>query len=108
MIFIDLQKWRNIQKIRKVLRRKLREPLKIGEKVLALAERVKKKDAPHNLFKSTTENTSFFDREQLFIVRKIIQIADMNYYWISKEAEDKIINKRLLRQELYAINDQFY
>ena len=32
----------------------------------------------------------------------------MNYYWISKEAEDKIINKRLLRQELYAINDQFY
>ena len=108
MIFIDLQKWRNIQKIRKVLRRKLREPLKIGEKVLALAERIKKKDAPHNLFKSTTENTSFFDREQLFIVRKIIQIADMNYYWISKEAEDKIINKRLLRQELYAINDQFY
>ena len=40
----------------KVLRRKLREPLKIGEKVLALAEQIKKKDAPRNLFKSTTEN----------------------------------------------------
>ena len=34
----------------KKLYRKLREPLKIGEKVLALAERLKKKDAPGNLY----------------------------------------------------------
>ena len=40
----------------KKLRRKLREPLKIGEKVLALAERLKKKDAPGNLYKSATAN----------------------------------------------------
>ena len=41
----------------KVLWRKLRVPLKIGEKVLlALAEQIKKKDAPRNLFKSTTKN----------------------------------------------------
>ena len=33
----------------KKLCRKLREPLKIGEKVLALAEHLKKKDAPGNI-----------------------------------------------------------
>ena len=40
----------------KKLRRKLKEPLKIGEKVLALAERLKKKDAPSKLCKITTAN----------------------------------------------------
>ena len=71
-----------------VLRRKFGEPLKIGEKVLVLAEQIKKKDAPCNLFKSPTKNISFFNREQLPLVRKIIKISDINYYWISKEGED--------------------
>ena len=44
-------------------RRKLRSPLMIGEKVLALAKRLKKKDAPDNLYKSTTKNMSFFNQE---------------------------------------------
>lgn len=87
--------------------RKLKEPLKVGEKVLALSQQIKKKDAPHNLVNSTTEIISDFHREQLFEVRKIIIISDINYYWISKEGDDKIINKRFLRQELYTLNDQF-
>ena len=41
-------------------RKRLREPLNIGEEVLVLAERLKKKDAPGSLFKSTTENIPFF------------------------------------------------
>ena len=65
------------------------------------------KDALCNLFKSTTKNISLFNREQLSVVRKIIKIPDINYYWISKEGEDKIINKIFLRQELYVINEQF-
>ena len=64
----------------KVLHRRLREPLKAGEKVLALAEGIKKKDASGNLYKSITENTSFFNREQPFIVRKVVKISDINYY----------------------------
>ena len=39
--------------------RKLREPLNIGGKVLVLAERLKKKDAPGRLYKSTTQNKTF-------------------------------------------------
>ena len=48
----------------KKFKRKLREPLLLGEKVLVLAERLKKKDAPGLLFKSTTENISFFNRKE--------------------------------------------
>ena len=44
----------------KVLFRKLKEPLKVGEKVLALSQRIKKKDAPCNLLNSTTEIISVF------------------------------------------------
>ena len=28
-------------------------------------------------------------------------------FWISKEGEDKVIDKCFLKQELYALNDQF-
>ena len=89
------------------MRRKLKETLKIEEKVLVLAEHLKKKDAPGNLYKSTTQNISFFNHEQVFIVRKIVKISNIYHYWISKEREDKVIDKRFLRQELYALNDQF-
>ena len=41
-------------------KRQLREPLNLGEKVLVLAERLKKKNAPGRLYKSTTQNKSFF------------------------------------------------
>ena len=87
--------------------RKLREPLKIGEEVRMLTEHLKKKDAPANLYNNTTENISFFNREHIFIVRKIVKISNNDQYWISKEGEDKVLDKRFLRQELLALNDQF-
>ena len=49
---------------------KLREPLMIGEKVLIFAERIKKKDAPGKLYKPTTQNKSFFNKDKIFIVQK--------------------------------------
>ena len=91
-------------------KKQLREPLTVGERVLVLAERLKKKDAPGSLFKSTTENIPFFNRNEIFIVRKVLPI-DNNHssynYWISKSGEDKIIDKRFLRQELFALKNQF-
>ena len=49
----------------KKTRKKLRSPLTVGEKVLVLAERLRKKDALGNLYKSMTENVSFFNREEI-------------------------------------------
>ena len=92
----------------KLLRRRLRELLKVGERVLALTERLKKKEAPKHLHKSTTENVSFLNCEKIFVVKKGVTTSKNNYlYWISKEDSDKIINKCFFMQELLALNDQF-
>ena len=60
--------------------KKLRSTLTVGEKVLVLAERPRKKDAQGNLYKSTTENISFFNREEIFIVRKVLLKEDSYNY----------------------------
>ena len=73
---------RNDVRFDKKSRKKLRSPLTVGEKVLVLAERLRKKDALGNLYKSTTKNTPFFNRNELFIVRKVVLIDNTYYYWI--------------------------
>ena len=51
-------------------RRKLKQPLNIDKKVLVLTERLKKKDSPGRLYKSTRQNRSFFNKEKIFIIKK--------------------------------------
>ena len=87
-------------------KRKLREPLEIDEKVLVLAERIKKKDAPGVLFKSTTENIPFFNRNEIFKVVKRILVNDVYNYWIKKENNENISN-RFMREELFALQNNF-
>ena len=98
---------RNDERLEKKSRKKLRSPLMVGKKVLVLAERLIKKDAPGNLYKNTTENMPFFNRNELFIVRKVVPVDNTYYYWISKMGDTKLINNKFLRQELFAIKNQF-
>ena len=92
---------RNDIRFDKKTRKKLRSPLTVGEKVLVLAQRLRKKDAPGNLYKSMTENISFFNREEIFIVRKVLSKED------SKTADSKIISKTFLRQESFTLKNKF-
>ena len=109
---VEMQKDANVS-IRKLdirfdkkTRKKLRSSLTVGEKVLVLAERLRKKDALGSLYKSTTKNISFFNRKEIFIVRKVWSKDSYNF-WISKTADGEIINKRFLWQELFALKNQF-
>ena len=87
--------------------RKLREPLEIGGKVFVLAERLKKKDAPDRLYKSTTQNKSYFSKE-IFIVKKRVKTTSGDYYyWVAKENSDVVNKYRFIRQELYALDKQW-
>ena len=88
-------------------RRRLREPLEIGERVLILASRLRKKDAPGVLYKSSTENKPFFSRKQVYIVKKRVKIDNSYNYWIAEEQKDEIIPNRFFREELFALNNQF-
>ena len=49
----------------------------------------------------------FFNRQEIFIVRKILQRGSSYDHWISKTDDDAIIQKRFLRQELFAFINQF-
>ena len=86
---------------------KLRDPLKIGEKVLVLTERIKKKDAPRFLCKSTTQNRSFFNRDKIFLIRKRVKLENGFYYWLSEQNSNKINENRYLRQELFSLKKQW-
>ena len=83
----------------------LRSLLEIGEKVFVLLEHLKKKDAPGKFYKYSTENETFLI-ETIFTIVNRSKINDQGFiYWIKES--DKKINGRFLRQELYALNNQF-
>ena len=85
----------------------LRNPLCLDEKVLVLAERLKKKDAPSKFFKSSTDNIPFYNREKIFTIYKRAKLNNNNYlYWLEDENNNKI-EGRFLRQELFALKNQF-
>ena len=84
----------------------LRSPLEIGEKVFVLSEHLKKKDAPGKFYKSSTENKTFFNRDRIFVIVNKSKINDQGFIYSIKESNKKI-NGRFLRQELYALNNQF-
>ena len=88
-------------------KKKLRNPLYLDEKVLVLAERLKKKDAPSKIFKSSTDNIPFYNREKIFRIYKREKLDNGNYlYWLEDENNNKI-EGRFPRQELFALKNQF-
>ena len=78
-------------------KRKFRSPLNLDEKVLVLAERLKKKDAPCNLYKASTENIPFFNRDRIFTIYKRAKLQNGIYlYWLEEKGR-KIIGRFLRR-----------
>ena len=57
----------------------MRGKLNIGEKVLVLAKRIKKKSAPGKLYKQSVQNISYFNKETLFSIRKKRTIDNIDY-----------------------------
>ena len=87
--------------------KRLRNPLLLDEKVLVLAERLKKKDAPSKFYKASTDNIPFFHRDKIFTIYKRAKLSSGSYlYWLEDENGNKI-EGRFLRQELFALNNQF-
>ena len=87
-------------------KRKLTSPLNLDEKVLVLAERLKKKDVPGNHYKAFTDNIPFFNRNRTFAICKRAKLNNSTYlYWVKENG--KKINGRFIRQELFALNKHF-
>ena len=87
---IENNQMRNDKYDQKIDRRKrtLRDPLNLDKKVLVLTERLKKKDAPGNLYKASTDNIPFFNRNRIFTIYKRAKLENDTYlYWL--EEDDK-------------------
>ena len=104
---IEDKKVRYMEKQNDRKRGKLRELLDIGEKVLIMAERLKNKDALGILYKSSTENKPFFNRNEIFKINKRVGIngGKKNYYW-EKKIEKKM-RDTFYSQELFALKGKF-
>ena len=65
-----------------------------------LAEGLRKKYAPRSLYKSTTENMTYFKKSKTFIIGKSVPLdEDTYYYWLSQENDNKINSKGFISQE---------
>ena len=61
---------------------------------------------PENLYKASTDNMSFFNRDRIFTIYKRAKLNNGTCLnWV--EEDGKKTNGRLLRQELFALNNQF-
>ena len=67
----------------------------IGERVLVLAERIKKKAAPGKSYKQSVQNISYFNKERTFIIRKIQPIDVIEYYWLKDAQNSKKTYKEI-------------
>ena len=73
-------------------KKKMRENLKIDEKVLVLAEKIRKKSAPgkfYSLFKIYLSLT----KRKYFSLEKSKKIDKISYYWL-KDSQNKKLTKR--------------
>ena len=59
---------------------KLRSPLEVGEEVLVLASRLKKKDSPGKFYKSSVDNKSYFHKSQTFLITNRQKIDEKSFY----------------------------
>ena len=87
-------------------KKKLRKNVNIIEKVLVLAEIIRKKSAPGKFYKQTVQNISYFNKENIFFIRKKQKIHKISYYWL-KDPLNKRLTKRFQRTKLFAINNNF-
>ena len=88
-------------------RKKLREDLMIGEKVLVLAEITKKKTAPGKFYKQSVQKISYFNKDRKFTIRKKQSIYNIKYYWLRDAQNNKKLTKRFHKTELFATRDNF-
>ena len=74
-------------------RRKLRENLSTGEKVLVLAERIKRKPAPGKFYKQSVQKITYFNNEKTFSIIKNQNIDKIDYYWVKNLETNRKISK---------------
>ena len=75
---------------------------------MVLAERIRKKLAPGKLYKQSVQNIAFFNKEQTFVIRTEQKIHKIVNYWLKNLKQNhKYLTKRLQRNKLFALKNNF-
>ena len=85
----------------------MREELNVSEKVLILAERIRKKSAPIKFYKQTAQSISYFNKENVFTIRNKKKIDKKANYWLKDTKTNKHLLKRFQRDELISLVNNF-
>ena len=88
-------------------KQKLRIPLEVGEEVLVLSSRIKKKETPGKFYKSSVNNKTYFYRNNIFQITNRKKIDGKNFYWVKNRDNKKKFKFRLQREELFALSGNF-
>ena len=70
-------------------KKKLRKPLEIGEDVLLLSSRIKKKNDPRKFYKSRIGNRPFFEKSTIFTITNRQNIDNKTFYWLKSKKTNK-------------------
>ena len=94
---------------KKYLRKKkqLCVPLEIGEDVLLLSPRLKKKDSPGLFYKSSTDNKPFYNKNNIYVVTNRQNIDKNIFYWIKNKQNKKKLHFRVIQKEIYTLSGNF-
>ena len=99
------ERYQKKQYLRK--KKKLRVPLEIGEDVLLLSSRIKKKSDSGKFYKSTVDSKSFFDKNAIFIITNRQNIDNKTFYWIKNKKTNKKVLFHVMQEEIYALTGNF-
>ena len=72
-----------------------------------LEERVKKKSAPNKFYKHSVQNITFFNKDTVYIIRKIQTIKYVTYYWVTNTKNNKNVTKRFQQSKFFVIKSNF-
>ena len=95
------------KKLHSYKKKKLREDLRIGKSVLVLVERIKKKPARGNFYKSSVQNTSFLNKENLFVISNKNTIDNKTIFWLVGVENGEKFKRRFQREQIFAVENNF-
>ena len=63
----------------------------------------KKKSAPGKSYKQLVQNVAYFNRDEIFSIRKRQTVDKIDYYWLKNLRNDKVLMKKFQRIELFSV-----
>ena len=63
----------------------------------------KKKSAPGKPYKQLVQNVAYFNRDEIFSIRKRQTVDKIDYYWLKNLGNNKVLMKKFQRIELFSV-----